>query len=118
MPARRHGAAGPGCPRWPARAAGAGARQRALVHHGPDLMIAGADAATGGRLTWVLGEVHPSIVTSRYAVWLAFHDAPDTVRAALRHDLNGAAVWFAETAELGGTGAQQANVLASPGDLR
>jgi hypothetical protein len=81
-------------------------------------MIAGADAADGGRPTWVLGEVHASMVTSRYAPWLAFHDAPDAVRAALRHDLNGAAVWFAETAELGGTGAQQANVLSSPGDLR
>ena len=90
----------------------------AAVHHSPDLMIAGAEAATGGRLTWVLGEVHPSLVTSRYAVWLAFHDNPDEIRAALRHDLNGAAVWFAETAELGGTGAQQANVLSSPGDLR
>jgi amino acid adenylation domain-containing protein len=88
------------------------------VHHSPDLMIAGADAADGGRPTWVLGEVHASMVTSRYAPWLAFHDAPDAVRAALRHDLNGAAVWFAETAELGGTGAQQANVLSSPGDLR
>jgi amino acid adenylation domain-containing protein len=88
------------------------------VHHSPDLMIAGADAAAGGRLTWVLGEVHPSMVTSRYAPWLAFHDDVDAVRAALRHDLDGAAVWFAETAERGGTGAQQANVLASPGDLR
>jgi amino acid adenylation domain-containing protein len=88
------------------------------VHHSPDLMIAGADAAAGGRLTWVLGEVHPSMVTSRYAPWLAFHDDPDAVRAALRHDLHGAAVWFAETAELGGTGAQQANALSSPGDLR
>ena len=88
------------------------------VHHSPDLMIAGADATAGGRLTWVLGEVHPSMVTSRYAPWLAFHDAPDAIRAALRHDLRGAAVWYAETAELGGTGAQQANVLSSPGDLR
>ena len=88
------------------------------VHHSPDLMIAGAEAATGGRLTWVLGEVHSSMITSRYAPWLAFHDAPDAVRAAVRHDLNGAAVWFAETAELGGTGAQQANALSSPGDLR
>ena len=88
------------------------------VHHSPDLMIAGAEAAAGGRLTWVLGEVHPSMVTSRYAPWLAFHDAPDAVRAALRYDLHGAAVWFAETAERGGTGAQQANALSSPGDLR
>jgi hypothetical protein len=88
------------------------------VHHSPDLMIAGADAAAGGRLTWVLGEVHPSIVTSRYAPWLAFHDAPDAVRTAMRHDLGGAAVWFAETAERGGTGAQQANVLSSRGDPR
>ena len=88
------------------------------VHHSPDLMIAGADAASDGRLTWVLGEVHPSMVTVRYASWLAFHDDPDAVRAALRHDLHAPAVWFAETAELGGTGAQQANSLHSPGDLR
>jgi amino acid adenylation domain-containing protein len=88
------------------------------VHHSPDLMIAGGDAASGGRLTWVLGEVHPSMVTSRYAPWLAFHDDPDAVRAAMRHDLGGAAVWLAETAERGGTGAQQANVLSSDGDLR
>jgi hypothetical protein len=88
------------------------------VHHSPDLMIAGADAAAGGRLTWVLGEVHPSMVTMRYATWLEFHDAPDAVRAGLRHDLHGATVWFAETSELGGTGTQQANVLHSPGDFR
>ena len=88
------------------------------VHHSPDLMIAGRDAAAGGRVTWVLGEVHPSLVTFRYAAWQAFHDAPDTLRAALRHDLHGPTVWFAETAELGGTGSQQANVLASPGDFR
>ncbi len=88
------------------------------VHHSPDLMIAGADAAAGGWLTWVLGEVHPSVVTLRYAPWVAFHDAPDDLRAAMRHDLDGATVWFAETAELGGTGTQQANVLSSPGDLR
>jgi hypothetical protein len=88
------------------------------VHHSPDLMIAGADAAAGGRLTWVLGEVHPSMVTSRYAPWVAFHDNPDAARAAMRHDLDGAAVWFAETAERGGTSAQQANALASLGDLR
>ena len=39
------------------------------VHHSPDLMIAGAEAASGGKLTWVLGEIHPSIVTMRYATW-------------------------------------------------
>ena len=88
------------------------------VHHSPDLMIAGADAAAGGRLTWVLGEVHPSMVTMRYVSWLAFHDGQDALRAAVRHDLQGTAVWFAETAELGGTGTQQANALSSPGDLR
>jgi hypothetical protein len=88
------------------------------VHHSPDLMIAGADAAAGGRLTWVLGEIHPSVVTVRYANWMAFHDNPDAARAAMRHDLDGAAVWFAETAERGGTGGRRANALASPGDLR
>jgi hypothetical protein len=88
------------------------------VHHSPDLMIAGADAAVGGRPTWVLGEIHPSVVTLRYANWMAFHDNPDAVRAAMRHDLDGAAVWFAETAERGGTGGRRANALASPGDLR
>ncbi len=88
------------------------------VHNSPDLMIAGAEAAAGGRLTWVLGEVHPSIVTSRYATWLEFHDAPDAVHAAMRHDLRGAAVWYAETAENGGTCTRLCNVLSSPGDLR
>jgi hypothetical protein len=81
-------------------------------------MIAGADAAAGGRLTWVLGEVHPSMITTRYASWLEFHDDPDAVRAAVRHDLGGPAVWLAETGELGGVPAQQANVLPSPGDVR
>jgi len=81
-------------------------------------MIAGAEAATGGRLTWVVGEVHPSIVTSRYAMWLNLHDAPDAVNAAMQHDLRGAAVWVAETAENGGTSTRQSNVLPSPGDLR
>jgi amino acid adenylation domain-containing protein len=88
------------------------------VHHSPDLMIAGAEAATGGPLAWVLGEVHPSIVTTRYATWLAFHDNPDAVLAAMRHDLRGPAVWFAESAEQGGTCTRLANVLPSPGDIR
>jgi Lantibiotic dehydratase, N terminus len=88
------------------------------VHHSPDLMIAGADAAAGGRLTWVLGEVHPSMLTSRYSTWVEFHDDPDAMRAAVRHDLGGPAVWLAETGELGGVPAQQANVLPSPGDIR
>ncbi len=88
------------------------------VHHSPDLMIAGREAAAGGALTWVLGEVHPSLVTSRYATWLDFHEAPDAVRAGLRHDLGGAVVWLAETGEHGGTGARLSNALASPGDRR
>ncbi len=97
------------------------------VHHSPDLMIAGADAAAGGHFTWVLGEVHPSVITSRYATWLALHDAPDTFRVAARHDLRAGAarpdrsdgaVWLAETAERGGTCTRLSNVVASPGDLR
>ena len=47
------------------------------VHHSPDLMIAGRDAAGGGPRTWVLGEIHPSIVTTRYATWMAFSDDPE-----------------------------------------
>jgi hypothetical protein len=88
------------------------------VHQSPDLMIAGADAAAGGRLTWVLGEVHPSVVTIRYATWLAFHPDADGLHAGLRHDLRGPAVWFAESGELGGTSTRLCNVLPSPGDLR
>jgi amino acid adenylation domain-containing protein len=88
------------------------------VHHSPDLMIAGAGAATGGPLTWVLGEVHPSIVTLRYATWLEFHDAPDALHAAMRHDLGGPAVWFAESGEKGGTSTRLSNVLPQAGDLR
>jgi hypothetical protein len=88
------------------------------VHHSPDLMIAGAGAATGGRLTWVLGEVHPSVVTMRYATWQEFHDATDAVRAAVRHDLRGPTVWMAETGKIGGTHTRLCNVLSSPGDIR
>jgi amino acid adenylation domain-containing protein len=88
------------------------------VHHSPDLMIAGASAATGGGFTWVLGEVHPSLVTSRYATWLEFHDNPAALHSAMRHDLREPPVWFAETAEIGGTCTRLSNVLHSPGDLR
>jgi hypothetical protein len=88
------------------------------VHHSPDLMIAGADAATGGRLTWVLGEVHPSVITIRYATWLAFHPDADGLHAGMRHDMRGPAVWLAETGEIGGTSTRLSNVLPSPGDLR
>jgi amino acid adenylation domain-containing protein len=88
------------------------------VHHSPDLMIAGAGAATGGPLTWVLGEVHPSMVTVRYATWLEFHDAPGTLHAAMRHDLGGSAVWIAETGEKGGTSTRLCNVLPVAEDLR
>jgi hypothetical protein len=87
------------------------------MHHSPDLMIAGAQAAAGGPLTWVLGEVHPSLISSRYATWLALHDDPEAVRAAARHDLGAAVVWLAETAENGGARTRLSNVLASPGDL-
>jgi hypothetical protein len=88
------------------------------VHHSPDLMVAGPDAAAGGPLRWVLGEVHPSIVTMRYATWMEFHQDLAQVRAALRHDLGGPRTWFAETAENGGTCTRLSNVLSSPGDLR
>ena len=88
------------------------------VHHSPDIMIAGADAAAGGRLTWVLGEVHPSIVTMRYATWLAFHDDSGAIPAAMRRDLPDHAVWYAESAESGGTCTRLSNVLPSPGDVR
>ncbi len=88
------------------------------VYHSPDLMIAGADAAEGGPVTWVLGEVHPSLITVRYATWLEFYDGADSLRAAARHDLNGAGVWFAETAEYGGTCTRLSNVMPSAGDFR
>jgi hypothetical protein len=91
---------------------------RMAMHHSPDLMISGADAAAGGGLSWVLGEVHPSIVTSRYATWIEFHDDPGAVSAALRHDLGGPYTWFAETAANGGTCTRLSNVLPSPSDLR
>jgi hypothetical protein len=90
------------------------------VHHSPDLMIADARPGAGGALTWVLGEVHPGLMTSRYATWLEFHDAPATVHAAIRHDLRGSAVWLAETetAEQAGTCIRLAAVSPRPGDLR
>ena len=88
------------------------------IHHSPDLMIASADAAAGGRLLWVLGEVHPSMVTTRYATWLQFEGAPDALFGAIRHDLDGRAVWHAETAETGGTCTRLANLLPSKADIR
>jgi hypothetical protein len=90
------------------------------VHHSPDLMLADARPGTGGPLTWVLGEVHPGLMTSRYATWLEFHHAPATVLAAMRHDLRGPAVWLAETetAESVGTCIRLAEVPPVPGDLR
>ena len=88
------------------------------VYHTPDLMIAGAGAAEGGEITWVLGEVHPSCITVRYATWLEFHDDLDGLRAAVRHDLNGEGVWFAGTAEYGGICTRLSNVLPSPDDFR
>jgi len=87
------------------------------VHHSPDLMMAGADAAAGGRVSWVLGEVHPSLVTMCYSTWLEFLDTPDAFHAAMRHDLRGPAVWLAETAGNGGACTRQPDVLSS-GDLR
>jgi len=83
------------------------------VHHSPDLMIAEADA---GRFTWVLGELHPSLVTMRYATWQAFRDDPDAQHAAVRHDIGRGAVYIAETAEDGGVVARLSNVLHLSGD--
>jgi lantibiotic biosynthesis dehydratase-like protein len=88
------------------------------VFHSPDLMIAGAEAAAGSRFTWVLGEVHPGVVTSRPATWLAFHDDPDALHAAMRHDLRSPVVWLFQTDEAGGTLTRHSTVLPSPGDLR
>ncbi|MBV9823806.1 MAG: lantibiotic dehydratase, partial [Actinobacteria bacterium] len=88
------------------------------VHHSPDLMIAGRDAAAGGRPTWVLGEIHPSIVTTRYASWLEFADDPAAVRAGMHADLGRDAVFVAETAVEGGVCSRLSNVLASENDLR
>ena len=66
----------------------------------------------------MLGEIHPSIVTTRYASWLAFHPDPAGLRAALRHDMGTRTVFLAETGEEGGVCARLSNVLTSPGDLR
>jgi len=88
------------------------------VHHSPDLMIAGSDAADGSAPTWVLGEVHPSIVTTRYATWLEFHDDTPGVQAAVRSDLRSPAIWLAETGEKGGTSTRLSNVVPSVGDIR
>jgi amino acid adenylation domain-containing protein len=85
------------------------------VHHSPDLMIAGA---RDGKPTWVLGEVHPSIVTTRYATWLEFHDDSPGVQAAIRSDLRLPAIWLAETGEKGGTSTRLSNVVPSADDIR
>ncbi len=88
------------------------------VHHSPDLMIAGRDAASGGEYQWVLGEIHPSIVTTRYASWLEFADDPAAIRAGMHSDLGRDVVFIAETAVEGGVCSRLSNVLASPTDLR
>ncbi len=90
------------------------------VHHSPDLMLAEGAPNAGGPLTWVLGEVHPGLMTSRYATWLEFHQAPAAMHAAMRHDLGGSAVWLAETetAEAVGTCIRLAAMPPEPGDLR
>jgi hypothetical protein len=90
------------------------------VHHSPDLMLADGTPGANGPLTWVLGEVHPGLMTSRYATWLAFHQAAPAMHAAMRHDLGGAAVWLAETetAEAVGTCIRLAAMPPEPGDLR
>jgi hypothetical protein len=83
-------------------------------------MIADASPGSGdsgGPVTWVLGEVHPGTMNSRYATWLGFHDAPATVHAGLRRDLRGPAVWLAETEATGGTNIRLAAAPAAPGDL-
>ena len=89
------------------------------VHHSPDLMIAGADAAAGGQLTWVLGEVHPSIVTIalRHLAGVPRRPGGRSGRHAAR-PAAGPAVWFAEIRREGGTSTRLSNVLPSPGDLR
>ncbi|HET7017806.1 MAG TPA: amino acid adenylation domain-containing protein, partial [Streptosporangiaceae bacterium] len=88
------------------------------VHHSPDLMIAGSDTASGGKPTWVLGEVHLSMVTTRYATWMEFHDDSGGVQAAIRSDLRSPAIWLAETGEKGGTSTRLSNVVLSAGDIR
>ncbi|HET6209496.1 MAG TPA: hypothetical protein VFD94_03895, partial [Jatrophihabitans sp.] len=88
------------------------------VHHSPDLMLAEQDAGSSAGPLWVLGEIHPSIVTTRYASWLAFHPDPAGMRAAMRHDIGTRTVFLAETAEEGGVCARLSNVLTSDGDLR
>ncbi len=85
------------------------------VHHSPDLMIAGSG---DGKPIWVLGEVHPSIVTTRYATWLEFHDDSSGVQAAIRSDLRLPAIWLAETGEKGGTSTRLSNVVPSADDIR
>jgi amino acid adenylation domain-containing protein len=86
------------------------------VHHSVDLLVAGV--ADGADLRWVLGELHPSLVTNRYASWVAFHDDPDALRAGMREDLGGGAVFAAETGVAGGTSARLSNALAAAGDRR
>ena len=82
-------------------------------------MIAAARPGSGSPLTWVLGELHPGRVTSRYATLLAYHPAPAAVHAAIRHDLRGPAVWVAETetGKFSGTSIRQAVAPPRPGDV-
>jgi hypothetical protein len=84
------------------------------MHHSPDLMIGPGE----GGPTWVLGEVHPGVITVRYATWLDIHDDPGAIRAAIRRDLGTSVVWMAETGEIGGSATRLSNAVACPDDLR
>lgn len=86
------------------------------VHHSPDLMVTPADDPA--EYQWIMGELHPGIVTMRYAAWLAHHESPETVRAGMADDLGRGAVFLAETGERGGAPSRLSNALVGPRDLR
>ncbi|HET6214757.1 MAG TPA: AMP-binding protein, partial [Micromonosporaceae bacterium] len=67
------------------------------VQHSPDLMIAAADAEAirAGDYLGVLGELHPGLNTVRYATWVAYHPAPEKMRAAMASDVGRPAVVLA-----------------------
>ncbi|MEV0729462.1 lantibiotic dehydratase [Polymorphospora sp. NPDC050346] len=92
----------------------------AAVQHSPDLMIAAPDldAVRAGDFDWVLGELHPSYHTMRYASWVDCHPEPEALAAAMAADLPGGVVRIGATGAQGGTATRFSRRLLGPADRR
>lgn len=92
----------------------------AAVQHSPDLMIAAPDldAVRAGDFDWVLGELHPSYHTMRYASWVDCHPEPAALAAAMAADLPGGVVRIGATGAQGGSATRFSPRLLGPADRR